>query len=175
MSNEFLATLERGLARAASAGADAADAVLVESDALEARVRGQGIDFVKQARARTLGIRALVRGSGGVRTAITSTSDLAPAAVDRMAEEAVALARATAEDPAAGLPEGGFADDTPDLGLCHAEDRGVVVESRIEEARRAEAAAREVDPRITNSEGSQALSAWATSGDRTRARSCLGR
>jgi PmbA protein len=71
-----------------------------------------------------------------------------------MADETVALARETAPDPAAGLPEGGFATDDPDLALYDAADRGVSVEARIEDARRAEAAARGVDPRIANSEGS---------------------
>ena len=97
--------VEQALAAATRAGADAADAVLLLSDTIEARVRGGEIDFVKQARERTLGIRALVRGAHGARSAVTSTSDLAQDAVDRMARETVALARATAEDPAAGLPE----------------------------------------------------------------------
>src|SRR5690606_271900 len=94
-------------------------------------------------------------GPGGLRTAITSTSDLAPDTIDRLAAETVALARATAPDPAAGLPEDGFAADAPDLALFAPEDRHVAVEARIEEARRAEAAARALDPRIANSEGSQ--------------------
>ena len=67
--------VERALERARRAGADAADALLVESDSMEARVRGDEIDFVKQARERTLGIRALVRGPAGMRSALTSTSD----------------------------------------------------------------------------------------------------
>jgi PmbA protein len=150
----------RALARARTAGADAADAVLAAGDSLETRVRGEEIDFVVQARQRTLGLRALVRGSRGMRSAITSTSDLSPEAIDRMADETVALARATAEDPAAGLPDGGFADGggAEDLGLGAAEDRSVSVEARIEDARAAEAAARARDPRIVNSEGSQAAS-----------------
>ena len=53
-----------------------------------------------------LGIRALVDGKEGRQTSVVSTSDLAPEAVERMAQEAVALARATAADPSAGLPEG---------------------------------------------------------------------
>ncbi len=151
------------IAAATAAGAHAADAVAVESDSLETRVRGEEIDFVKQARERTLGIRALVRGRDGTRTAITSTSDLAEAAVRSMAEQAVALARATAEDPAAGLPAQGFADPgaLPDLVLCDPADRSVSVDDRIDAARRAERAARDTDPRIANSEGSQASSGFA--------------
>lgn len=147
--------VQRAVQRALAAGAHSADAALAESDSFEARVRGQEIDFVKQARERVLGIRAFVAGPGGLRTALTSTSDLTPDTLDRMADETVALARATAPDPAAGLPEDGFAGALPDLGLLAPEDRGVSVEARIEDARRAEAAARALDPRITNSEGSQ--------------------
>ena len=72
----------------------------------------------------------------------------------------VALARATAPDPHAGLPEGPFASDWPDLDLADPADREVSLEVRIEEAKRAEAAARAVDPRIDNSEGSQVGSDW---------------
>ena len=148
----------RALERLRRAGADAGDALLVESESLETRVRGAEIDFVKQARERTLGIRALVAGPRGLRSALTSTSDLESDGVERMVDACVALARATAEDPAAGLPEEGFADDAPELSLLDPSDRGVPVEERIESARRAEAAARAVDPRIVNSEGSQAAS-----------------
>jgi PmbA protein len=147
--------VERAVRRALDAGAHSADAALAESDSFEARVRGTEIDFVKQARERVLGIRTFVAGPGGLRTALTSTSDLAPDTIDRMADEPVALARATAPDPTAGLPEHGFATALPDLALLAPEDRGVSVEARIEDARRAEAAARALDPRISNSEGSQ--------------------
>jgi PmbA protein len=151
------------LACALRAGAAAADAVAVESDSLETRVRGEEVDFVKQARERKVGVRALVRGQRGTRSAITSTSDLSEAALRAIAEEAVALARATAEDPAAGLPEDGFADPAgvPDLALSDPADRGVRAEALIDAARRAEAAARAVDPRIENSEGSSASASFA--------------
>jgi len=154
------AVVERALARARAAGAVQADAVLVSSESLETRVRGEEIDYVTQARERTLGVRAFAPGAKGLRVAITSTSDLSPDAVDRTVDAAVALARATAEDPAAGLPEGGFAGDAPDLALLDPADRGVSVDARIAAARAAEAAARAVDPRIVNSEGSQASSSF---------------
>lgn len=147
--------VERALDRARRAGADAADAVLVADTSQESRVRDTEIDFVKQSQERCLGIRALVAGPGGMRSAVTSTSDLSMAAVDKMAAETVELARATAPDPAAGLPQEPFATDSPDLDLFDAGDRHVHVEARIDDARRAEAAARAVDPRISNSEGSQ--------------------
>ncbi len=147
--------VEQALAAVRAAGADAADALLVISDAIEARVRDTEIDYVKQARERTLGIRALVRGAGGSRSAVTSTSDLSAEAVARMARETVELARATAEDPTAGLPEEPPALDAPDLALFDPADRSLAIETRIEQARVAEAAARAVDPRIVNSEGTQ--------------------
>ena len=151
----------RALAAAERAGAAAADAVVVESDSVETRVRDREIEFVKQARERGLGIRAFVNGGAGLRVAVTSTSDLATEVIDRMAEETVALARATAPDPSAGLPEEGFPDALPDLGLLDPADREVGVEARIERARQAEAAARACDARITNSEGSEASSAFS--------------
>jgi len=151
----------RALEGAKRAGAVAADAVVVESDAVEARVRDREIDFVKQARERGLGIRAFVNGGDGLSSAVTSTSDLAADAIDRMAAETVALARATASDPHAGLPEGGFVEDAPDLGLLDARDRELPVEARIDRARDAEAAARALDARIVNSEGSESSGSFS--------------
>lgn len=152
--------IERAIRCARRAGADEVDAVFVDADEVEARVRGAEIDFVSQARGRTLGIRAMIRGPAGARSATTSTSDVAADAVDAMAVQTVALARATAEDQHAGLPDGGFADDSPDLELFDPQDRGIAVEARIEDAIAAEAAARAADARIDNSEGSQVSSGF---------------
>jgi PmbA protein len=153
--------VEHALEAAKRAGASQADVLLVESDDREVRVRGEEIEFVKQAQERGLGIRTLVEGRGGLQTAIVSTSDLEAAAIERMAEEAVALAQATAPDPIAGIPEAGFATEIPDLALFDPIDRNVSLEARIDDAKRAEAAAREADSRIDNSEGSQASSGFA--------------
>lgn len=161
--NELRAAAQIALEAAMRAGASAADAVGVESESLETRVRGEEIDFVKQARERKLGVRALVRGERGTRSAITSTSDMSEGALRAVAAEAVALARATAEDAAAGLPEAGFADPAaaPDLALSDPADRSVSADALIDAARRAERAARAVDPRIENSEGSSASASFA--------------
>lgn len=156
------AVVQEALETTLRAGADAADIVLVRGRSLEARVRDETVDFVKQAQEQTLGIRVLMRGDGGMRSAVTSTSDLSMDAIELLASETVTLARATAADPAAGLPEDGFATDLPDLDLFDIADRSVGVDARIEDARNAERAARAFDPRIRNSEGSQVGSDFST-------------
>lgn len=158
---EMESVVGHAIEAAKRAGASQVDVLLVEGDDREVRVRGDEIEFVKQAQERGLGIRALVDGKEGRQTSIVSTSDLAPEAIDRMAEEAVALARATAADPTAGLPDGGFATEIPDLALFDPADQNVALDARIADAKRAEEAARSFDPRIDNSEGSQASSGHA--------------
>jgi len=153
--------IERAIDRARRAGASAVDAIMIESDSVEARVRATEIEFVTQAKQRILGIRALVAGAKGARSATTSTSDLTPEAIDRMAAETAVLAKATAEDPTAGLPEEPFATEVSDLALFDPADRDVDVQTRIKDARAAEAAARDADPRIDNSEGSQIGSSFS--------------
>ena len=106
------------LEAAKRSGASQADVLLVESDDREVRVRGDEIEFVKQAQERGLGIRTLVEGTGGLQTAIVSTSDLAPAAIDRMAEEAVALAGDEERTKTIGRKAGEFAEGALDVTLC---------------------------------------------------------
>jgi PmbA protein len=156
-----LELVKSALARALRRGACAADAVLVESDARDVRVRGDEIEFVTQERSRTLGLRAFVKAPDGLRVAITSTSDLAEATALQLVDDTVELAGATAPDPCAGLPDGGFASELPDLELIRPAERDVPLEARIADARRAEAAARDLDPRVTNSQGSDASSSFA--------------
>jgi len=153
--------VSHAVAAATRAGGDAADALQVASHSVEVRVRGEEVEHVTQAREHTLGLRVFVRGARGRRTALVSTSDLAPDALERLAGDAVAIARATAEDPDAGLPADGFAADLPELSLLDPADREAPVEARIAAAREAERAARAVDPRIVNSEGSTASSSFA--------------
>jgi len=151
--------VQLALERARAAGAHSADAVFAESDALEVRVRGTQVDTVSQSRERTLGIRVFADGPGGLRSALTSSSDLSRAAIARLAEDSVALARATAPDPTAGLPADGFASELPDLALFDPADRALTTADWIALAQRAEDAARGFDPRITNSEGASASTA----------------
>jgi PmbA protein len=153
--------VEHAIESAVAAGAYAADVALSSGESFEARVRGEEIDFVKQARERGLAVRVFHGGRGGLSSALTRTSDLAPDVVASVARDAVSLARATAPDPCNGLPEGGFANDAPDLELFDPRDRPFDTEARIRAAREAELAARALDARIGDSDGSQVGSSWS--------------
>ncbi|HTO69154.1 MAG TPA: TldD/PmbA family protein [Myxococcota bacterium] len=148
------------LARARAAGAYQAEVALSRGEAFDARVRTNEIDFVKQSREQSLGVRVYVGGRGGLSAAAARTSDLSRDVVARTAADAVALARATVPDACAGLPDGGFATDAPDLELFAPGDRPFEPDSRIAAARAMEGAAHAFDPRISDSEGSQAHSGF---------------
>ncbi len=112
-------------------------------------VRRGEVETVEYNRDKGMGITVYF----GQRRGNASTSDLSPEAVDRTVEAACAIARHTAEDSAAGLPDEGrlYRGKAPDLDLFH--PWGLTVEEAIEIARRTEAAALGIDKRITNSEG----------------------
>ncbi|HXJ77841.1 MAG TPA: TldD/PmbA family protein [Candidatus Methylomirabilis sp.] len=138
------------LEQARKRGATAADAFVVEDQAFSAQVRLGRVDTVKHAREQHLALRVFV----GRAVAAASTSDLSRDSVARLVDEAVSLARITAPDDLAGLPDGGdLCQVVPDLDLCDPKGHDLAPEEKIELARRVEAAALESDPRITNSEG----------------------
>jgi PmbA protein len=140
------------LARARARGATEADGFLVEEQHFSASVRLGQVDTVAHSREQRLSLRVFA----GKASAAASTSDLSRASLERVVDEATALARVTAEDPHAGLPDpAALIGQVPDLEL---EDRGgepLSPEAKIGLARRAEAAALETDPRIANSEGAE--------------------
>src|SRR5881296_2333251 len=139
------------LKRAAQRGATAADGFLVEESRFGASVRMGEIETLSHSREQRLALRVFA----GRASAAASTSDLSRESLERVVDEATALARITGEDPHAGLPDPtALVERVPDLDL---EDGGedLAPEGKIEIARRAEAAALESDPRITNSEGAE--------------------
>ena len=88
----------------------------------------------------------------GQRRGHASTADFSDEAIRATVDKALAIARYTAEDPAAGLADRDrLARDWPDLDLYHPWD--LDVETAIELGRETEAAALAVDQRLTNSEG----------------------
>ena len=146
------ATLDAVLARATRAGAAAADAVMVESTAFAAGIRLGEIEKLTDARERRLGLRVFA----GASVAIAATADLSPAGLERFADDTVALARVTAPDALAGLPErAALATDAPDLDLYDPSATAPNPDHALAQARAAENAALAVDSRLSNSEGAE--------------------
>lgn len=139
----------RALAIAKERGASDAEVEVSAAVGQAVTVRRGDVETVEYNRDKGMGITVYF----GQRRGNASTSDLSPEAVERTVEAACAIARHTAEDEAAGLPEASllYRGTPPDLDLFH--PWGLTVEEAIEIARRTEAAALAVDKRITNSEG----------------------
>lgn len=113
-SRAFESLLDQLLTHARANGADAADAVVVESRALDATVRNGEIEDVERAESRDLGLRVLV----GKKQASVSSSDFSSSSLTELAERAVTMAKASPDEPWAGLaPEDRLARDLPELDL----------------------------------------------------------
>ena len=138
------------VALALKAGATDAEAVAREGDEFSVNVRMGEVETLKESGSRGLGLRVFL----GQRSGSASTSDLTADGIRQLVEGALALAHVTEEDPFAGLPERGeFGAVESDLHLYYNDVYSLGSAERIEWARRAEAAALAVDPRITNSDG----------------------
>ena len=142
------AIVNQVLEQARKAGADAAEAAISVDQGLSVTVRLDEVETLEYHRDKGLGLTVYV----GRRKGNASTSDLGPAGIADAVAAAMAIARHTAEDPYAGLPDADcLASGYPDLDLDHPWD--ITAEQAIALARRCETAAREYDPRISNSEG----------------------
>ena len=147
----FQQMVEDTLAIARSLGASDAGVEVSEGVGLSVSVRLGELENVERNRDKSLGVSVYL----GQRRGNASTSDFSPDAIRRTVQAAYDIARYTAEDPAAGLPEG---DDlaTPqeagrDLDLFH--PWAIDAAAAAELAQRCEAAAMGTSNRITNSEG----------------------
>jgi PmbA protein len=138
------------IALAMKAGASDAEAVLREGDEFSVNVRMGEVETLKESGSRGMGLRVFL----GKRSASASTSDLTADGIRQLVDGALALAKVTEEDPFTGLPEKSeFGSLNGDLHLYYEDVYSLEGPERIEWARRAEAAALAVDPRITNSDG----------------------
>jgi PmbA protein len=136
--------------QALAAGASDAECTISEGDEFSANVRMGELETLKEAGSRGAGLRVLI----GKRMGASYTSDLTPEGIRQMVHSAIDLAALTTEDPHAGLPDPAeLGSLKTDLQLFSNETADLPTEERIAIAKRAEAAALAVDPRITNSEG----------------------
>ena len=138
------------LAKARRTGATDADLILAESEAFSVQVRLGELDKVSQAQEKRLGLRVFF----GHRSAVTSTSDLSRASLEKLLDETCTLAQATAVDEHAGLPSPEeCVKKIPDMDLWDPSIRSLSVEEKIRLAKETEQAALKYDLRIINSEG----------------------
>lgn len=136
------------LSEAKRQGASSAEAGISTSSGLSVTVRMGDVETIEHTRDKGLGLTVYF----GKKKGSASTTDFSKDAVGDTVRAACAIARHTSEDDCAGLADADLmATSYPDLDLLH--PWPLAPEKAIEIALEAEAAAREHDARITNSEG----------------------
>ena len=136
------------LAFAQEQGATDAAVEISEGSGLSVSVRRGKIETIEQNKDKGIGVTVYA----GQRRGNASTSDFSETSLRATVEAAWNIARFTAEDEAAGLPDADQLELNPrDLRLCYPWQ--ISTEEAVELAQRCENAAFEVDRRITNSEG----------------------
>jgi PmbA protein len=133
---------------AASRGATSAAIEISENLGLDVTVRKGAVETIEQTRDKSLSVTAYV----GRQTGSASTSDFSAAAIHEAVDAAHQIARFTATDKAAGLPERqDLAKRVLDLNLHHPWD--LSAEQAIKIATQAERAALGLSKEIGNSDG----------------------
>src|SRR5690606_6682048 len=133
-------------------GAAGAAVEVNEGSGLAVTVRKGGVETIEQNKDKGLGVTVYLGEGRAVRRGSASTSDFSSKSIEDTVEAAYNIARFTAEDDCAGLPEPELLEMHPrDLQLCY--PWLLSAEEAVDIARRAEAAAFAVDKRITNSDG----------------------
>jgi PmbA protein len=146
--NFFEGLVDSALKHAKKIGATDAGAEASEGCGLSVSVRKGELETVERNRDKSLGVTVYV----GHRRGNASTSDFSEAAIQQTVQAAFDIARFTAEDPTAGLPdEGDIAKVQPELDLFH--PWSINSEEAAKLALACEAAALKTSRRITNSEG----------------------
>ena len=149
--DHFRQLIEDVLAEAKRLGASDAGAEVSEGSGMSVSVRRGALENVERNRDKSLGISVYL----GQRRGNASTSDFSLQALRDTVRAAYDIARFTAEDEFAGLPdEQDLSLDEaarPSLDLFH--PWAITAEQAAELALRCEDAALKTDPRITNSEG----------------------
>src|SRR5690242_8543373 len=133
------------------AGATQAEATLSVSDRFSTEARDRAVTKLEQSTGRSLHMRVFVEG----RKAALTTSDFDREHLSQSIAAAVAQARHVAQDEFALLPElsaNGAA--RRDLALFSPDIAAREAQSKIDEVLLMERRIREIDPRVTNSNGS---------------------
>ncbi|HEX6529558.1 MAG TPA: metalloprotease PmbA [Burkholderiales bacterium] len=149
---ELVELAHAALERARRAGASGCDCDVSEGYGLSVTVRKGQPDTIEHNRDRALGVTVYFNERPRVRRGHASTSDFSRAALEQTVDAAAAIARHTAEDDCAGLPDAELlAREQPDLDLYH--PWSISTEEAVDLAKRCEAAAFAASNKIRNSEG----------------------
>ncbi|MBF0562765.1 MAG: TldD/PmbA family protein [Alphaproteobacteria bacterium] len=148
------------IAKARHAGADAADAVLVDSTSLSVAWRMGALERLERSESGDIGLRVFIGKRQAIVSASVSARDQGTRVRDELVERAIAMARAVPEDPFCGLADPGeLAVELVDLDTCDPLEPSA--ETLVNRVRDAEGAALAVAG-VTNSEGAEA--GWSRSG-----------
>ena len=140
--------VDTALGHAKKLGATDAAAEASEGCGLSVSVRKGELENVERNRDKSLGVTVYL----GHRRGNASTSDFSKAAIERTVQAAYDIARFTAEDPTAGLPdEADIETHQRELDLFHPWSINSEEAARL--ALQCEAAALKTSRRITNSDG----------------------
>lgn len=152
-SQDQLKEIARDVLRfAKEKGASDAAVEISEGQGLSVTVRKGQIETIEQNKDKGIGVTVYLGRDRAIRRGNASTSDFSTQSLKDTVEAAYNIARFTAEDECAGLPEAELLETQPrDLQLFH--PWTLTAEEAVALAQRAEAAAFAVDKRITNSEG----------------------
>jgi PmbA protein len=152
-SQEQLRQLAQDVLRfAKEKGASDAAVEISEGNGLSVSVRRGNVETIEQNRDKGIGVTVYMGESGAVRRGHASTSDFSEASLRDTVGAAYDIARFTAQDDCAGLPDEDMIERAPqDLQLFY--PWPITAEEAIAIAKRAEDAAFAVDKRIANSEG----------------------
>jgi PmbA protein len=133
-------------------GASHAAVEISEGSGLSVTVRKGNVETIEQNKNKGIGVTVYMGEERHIRRGNASTSDFSLQSLKDTVEAAYNIARFTAEDDCAGLPDPDTLEMQPrDLALCY--PWLISAEQAVALAKRAEAAAFAVDRRITNSEG----------------------
>ncbi len=139
------------LVYAAKQGASACEVDVSDGFGQSVTVRCGEVETIEYNRDKSIAVSVYLDQRKGQ----ASTSDFSPTALRETVDAALNIARFTAADPCAGLPDASLlATDTaslPDLDLYH--PWLLSVEAAVDLARRCEQAAFALSPQISNSEG----------------------
>ena len=131
-------------------GADACDVYIVSSNGFSTTVRLGQIEKLQQSISKGMGLRVFKNGA----QAITYTTDFRDATVKGLAREALEIVKVSSSDPYNGLaPKEALGVYAGKLAMSDPAIAQIPTEKKIDIARETEAAGRDLDKRITNSQG----------------------